>query len=67
MRKNDVEYNPYKGYRIVVGESAYVYPLNHPSPTVTNSTVVATSPVVSYNASTGVFETKNTIYTPIRK
>ena len=55
--------NPYT--RIVVGDSAFVVPVDHPDTVnVTNGQGALTSEVVSYDPETGVFETKNTHYVP---
>ena len=51
---------------IVVGRGAYVLPINHSSREVSNTTTVLTSKVVRYNKLSGEFETKNTIYKPIK-
>lgn len=47
---------------IKVGESAYVFPLNHPSSLVSNTKLIQTSRVISFDENTGNFETVNTIY-----
>lgn len=52
--------NPY----IVVGGRGFVFPINHPSELVSNTSWIQTSPVLSYDRLTGVFETENTIYKP---
>jgi hypothetical protein len=51
-------------YRIAVGERALVTPIDHTSPLVYNEEVAITTAVESYDPTTGVFETKNTIYKP---
>lgn len=43
---------------------SYVYPIDHPSPEVSNAGFVWTSPVVAHDITSGVFETRNTIYKP---
>ena len=48
----------------VIGESAALYPVDHPSPYVSNTRVATTSAVVSYDEATGELETENTIYMP---
>lgn len=48
----------------VVGTSAYVVPVDHPSIWVTNGKVATTSPIVEYDETTGIFETLNTVYVP---
>ena len=51
---------------VAVGRSAVVWPINHPSPLVTNSGPVLTSPVVTVTAGSRgpLFETANTYYKP---
>ena len=49
---------------IEVGKSAFVFPLNHTSSDVTNTKLVCTSEVISYEEETGCFETLNTCYKP---
>lgn len=50
---------------IKVGESAFVFPLNHPDTyNVPNGYHANTTTVVKYDETTGVFETKNTVYSP---
>lgn len=50
----------------VIGQSAVVLPLDHPSDLVSNRTWAQTSPVVSIidQANGKVFETRNTVYWP---
>jgi hypothetical protein len=49
----------------VVGESCVLYPLDHPDVyRVSNTTWAMTSPVVSFDADSGVIETQNTLYHP---
>lgn len=43
---------------------AYCCPINHPSPLVSNTKTIRTSPVLARNMDTGGFETQNTIYLP---
>lgn len=51
--------------KIVVGESAIVFPVNHPDKNnVSNTRHVYTSSVVKVNED-GSFETLNTIYKPL--
>lgn len=53
---------------IVVGERAVVVPVDHPDEyNVTNGAAVLTTTVESYDAKTGVFETKNSVYKPVKK
>ena len=59
-----VHYDPSKPTFIKVGKPAAVYPLDHPSPFVSNMTVAHTTRVTSYNPETGVFVTRNTKYVP---
>lgn len=47
-----------------VGGRAYVVPIDHTSPYVTNGEVALTSRIVDYDETTGIFETQNTIYIP---
>ena len=47
---------------IVVGHSATVTAINHPSPLIFPGAMVHTSEVLSYDEATGNFETKNTLY-----
>ena len=49
----------------IVGQSATVYPVDHPDmERVTNGQMAYTSSVVSYDETTGQFETQNTLYVP---
>lgn len=64
MSKPTVRYDTFLPFYIVVGESATVFPIDHPSPLVSNQKFVNTSEVVYYSKSTGVFETQNTKYVP---
>lgn len=51
---------------IKVGESAVIYPIDHPDfDLVSNKTEVITSPVRALDAATGVFVTKNSCYIPV--
>jgi hypothetical protein len=47
-----------------VGHCAYVYPVDHPSELVSNTELVMTSAVVSFDPATGEFETRNSCYVP---
>lgn len=60
-----VLYNRDDGYDIEVGMHARICPVNHSSNLVTNDVVVTTSAVLSEDS--GVFETINTIYVPIKR
>jgi hypothetical protein len=57
-----VHYVKHKYQEIFVGHAAVIWPLDHPSNLVSNTTSVRTSTVLSYDTTTGTFETKNTIY-----
>lgn len=64
MTKKTVHYSPVESH-IVVGQSAFVYPIDHPnSELVSNTELAITTTVLNYDSSTGVFETRNTIYVP---
>lgn len=56
------------GVPISVGRSAIVQPVDHPNHLeghlVSNAKPVKTSAVISYDEKTGVFETRNTVYSP---
>lgn len=47
-----------------IGGRAYVVPVDHTSPYVTNGKTAITSRIVDYDETTGIFETLNTIYIP---
>ena len=47
---------------IELGMNALVFPLDHPSPYVSNQYLVRTSKVIKLDKETGNFETVNTIY-----
>ena len=52
-------------HHIRVGESALVYPIDHPdSERVSNTGIAQTTEVLAYSSVTGIFETKNTLYKP---
>lgn len=58
-----VKYRPIEGFAIEVGHSATIIPLDHYNTwAVTNGRVAFTSKVTLYDADSGDFETKNTIY-----
>lgn len=59
-QKPVVHYSHVSGLR--VGHSAYVQPIDHTGPSVTNSTVVVTSTVLRHERHTGEFETLNSVY-----
>ena len=65
MSKPTVHYRIDEHSYVVVGQSAVVRPVDHPSPLVSNKTYVKTSPVVMVDYDSGVFETKNTRYVPV--
>ena len=60
-----VNYKPTATQFIRVGESACVFPINHESNLVSNTTLIATSEVINYDKETGRFETRNTVYIPV--
>jgi hypothetical protein len=65
--KQKVHYDPSKGVT-KIGESARLFPIDHPdTERVTNSMHVITSRVIHWDHSTGVIETMNSIYTPLKK
>lgn len=67
MSKKTVHYDKKMGVQMVQyldGQSALLYPIDHPDTRVSNTTSAITSKVVSYDEATGVLETQNTIYVP---
>jgi hypothetical protein len=52
---------------INVGQSASVYPVDHPSALVSNMRICHTSKVLWYDETTGEFETENTKYVPFNE
>lgn len=62
MDKKIVHYHAFMGESIVVGHPALIYPLDHPSPDVSNTKMAITSLVISVDRETGDFETENTRY-----
>lgn len=70
MDKKIVKYSAL--YSIAVGQSATVVPVDHTNPLrgeddprrVVNGQVAYTSAVQSYDETTGIFETRNSIYVP---
>jgi len=57
-----VRYHKDKGESIHVGVCAFIYPIDHPSPLVSNQGMVRTSMVIGHDVMTGDFETMNTCY-----
>jgi hypothetical protein len=64
MHKPVVEYQPSENDYIVLGNRAFVKPINHPQ--CSNNKEVLTSPILQHLEIDGVlcFETENTIYRP---
>lgn len=62
--KNSVKYKSGTLAFTGIGSPAFLFPIDHPSPLVTNTGPVRTSYVVAYDKETGTLETENTIYTP---
>ncbi len=60
-----VHYYADKGTFIKKGMGAMVYPVDHTSPHVSNSSFCHTSKVIRYDEDTGEFETQNSIYKPL--
>lgn len=58
-----VLYRTNRNQVIKPGQPALVWPVDHPSPLVSNTTAVLTSPVISIGPM-GQFETMNTRYYP---
>lgn len=50
---------------VKLGSPALVWPVDHPSIKITNTTCVITSAVVKHDIKTGIFETQHTIYKPV--
>lgn len=63
--KKSATYTPHELQYIAVGSSARVFGVDHHSPDM-RGTHVHTSPVLNHDTDTGVFETLNTIYTPVQ-
>jgi hypothetical protein len=59
-----VQYIPSVDDFIEVGKGGCVYPINHPSSWVSNTSLCYTSTIVRKEAN-GEFETLNTIYKPV--
>ena len=57
-----VRYKKDKGDLILLGQSAFIFPIDHPNSLVSNEKMVRTSQVIHKNALTGDFETTNTFY-----
>ena len=65
ITKKIVHYNAQEPVEVYVGFAAFVTPIDHPdSEHVSNTRPVQTSKVLSYDKSTGEFETVNTLYKP---
>jgi hypothetical protein len=62
MNKPIVHYKSGPYTKIEVGLPAWVFPVDHTSPFVSNEDVARTSSVIWYNAETGDFETQNSRY-----
>lgn len=60
-----VHYKRDEHNKIKKGQYAIVQPTDHPSVIVSNTRMVLTSIVKSYDKETGIFETENTIYHPV--
>lgn len=58
-QKKKVRYTKVYG-EIRIGEPAYILPVDHPSPLVSNETMARTSKVIAFNQEG--FETMNTLY-----
>ena len=48
----------------IVGSGYGLYPIDHPSPRVSNSAICYTSNIVAIDYDTGRIETQNTVYVP---
>lgn len=64
MSKQVVKYNPVMGVVELTYGGVMLYPIDHPSPRVSNETACFTSKVISWNKETGAIETQNTFYSP---
>jgi hypothetical protein len=66
-----VNYDESKGYYVKVGESANVWPMNHPNPEgmVSNKSMIRTSKILRLlnDNEDPSFETENTVYVPMEK
>lgn len=64
--KPTVHYDRSRPHIIVLGQSAVVFTLDHPSPFVSgDDTPAYTSRVLSVGPAAGEFETENTHYVPV--
>lgn len=63
--KQQVTYDADKMAFIQVGTPAYVFAIDHPDGDISAHSIVHTSPVISFDHKTGVFETMNSVYTPL--
>jgi hypothetical protein len=61
-----VHYNPDKSQYIKVGNSAFIFPIDHQSEFVSNMCIATTSKVIKMEEG-GRFETENTLYVPATK
>lgn len=61
--KRVVRYDKARGIT-VMGGRAFLHPLDHDSPLVSNTTVAMTSRVVAHDLQSGRIETENTVYIP---
>ena len=64
--KPTVHYNVDGVKHIIVGQGATVNVLDHYSEWLCSGQMVLTSIVLSYDGNTGIFETKNSIYVPMK-
>lgn len=60
-----VHYQKAMGLQFTVHGSAMVYPIDHTSPLVSNTTVAMTSKVQAHDEASGVFVTLNSLYIPV--
>jgi hypothetical protein len=63
-QKPVVKYKPTEYDKIKLGINAFIFPMTHTSPFVSNNTHVFTSVVIRIGEN-GEFETKNSIYRPL--
>lgn len=61
--KQTAQYKTGDNYHIMIGSCAFIECVNHP---LMSDQPVRTSQVLTFDIDTGVFETKNTIYTPVK-
>lgn len=64
--KPTVHYNIDGVVHIVVGQQATVNAIDHYKWSIYSNQMIATSVVLCYDESTGIFETKNSIYVPMK-